>query len=617
MISYRVETEGASPSGNNLSSEVYETIRQLSLEGDTKIPQYAWGTWPHHAKRPEQYQPQQAKVFLDQECLLDGYDFDACFLQALSSSIVIVYLLSFSEHGRGSLGALTTLCPAEGKDRVDNVLLELIIGLELQAIGKHTGQSAPCAILPVLLGPQRQDSSFERFPFVKLGLLSPEPSVMTNDRAATILAMLGVGEKQIQAMQARSVRQHVDLILKNEGVEASIFVNQDELVLESARRCLMVIKRELFNYRTHQMCFTNNRPAGQEVLDWLRENQLSSYAPLFVHYCLDSLFSVANLSRQQVSRLAEEYGEIELSLGPRGPAWSGCGLQTQIQSELHLWEAIVALKGDPRSRKMTWRLEWFEDADIEWFKRVYTKSSVERYMDLGRLFTILTIILLFNLVLLQATFVSWSDYFRESYMHKIDEFLAVCWLANLRNLGYNGRTIQRDFARIFFVVSLRKAYALSLVCGQPGKEDETIELIIRTFNAFVITLLIKYRPEWYQIYSLADTSFSSLVFGLIWRSPSLGSAASIIISLVLYISFFYYDVVRRLFWDIKACERMTRFRNGWKDSYDRNPEAVSQLAQTCKEICGVLSQQRDDALQTLSLFSKVQAYLEERVGRWC
>jgi hypothetical protein len=42
-------------------------------------------------------------------------------------------------------------------------------------------------------------------------------------------------------------------------------------------------------------------------------------------------------------------------------------------------------------------------------------------------------------------------------MHKIDEFLAVCWLANLRNLGYNGRTIQRDFARIFFVVSLRKA----------------------------------------------------------------------------------------------------------------------------------------------------------------
>ena len=349
--------------------------------------------------------------------------------------------------------------------------------------------------------------------------------------------------------------------------------------------------------------------------DWLRENQLSSYAPLFAHYCLDSLLSVANLSRQQVSRLAEEYGEIELSLGPRGPAWSGCGLQTKIQSELHLWEAIVALEHDPRSRRMAWRLEWFEDADIEWYKRLYARSSVERYMDLGRFFTTLTIILLFNLVLLQATFVSWSDYFRESYMHKLDEFLAVCWLANLRNLGYNGRTTQRDFARIYFLASLRKSYVLSHVWGQPGKEDETIELMIHTFNAFVTSVLVKYRPEWSLLYSSADTSFDSVVM-FISRSLSHGSAALIIISLVLYTCFFYYDVVRRLFWDRKSCERMTRFRNVWKDSYNRNPEAVSQLAQTCKEICGVLSQQCDDALQTLSLFSKVQAYLEERVGRW-
>jgi hypothetical protein len=159
---------------------------------------------------------------------------------------------------------------------------------------------------------------------------------------------------------------------------------------------------------------------------------------------------------------------------------------------------------------MAWRLEWFEDDALDSFTRVFTKNSVERFMELERILIILTIVLLFNLVLQQTTFVSWSDYFRERFMHRIEEFLAVCWLANLKNLGYNGRTIQRDFARIFFVVSLRKAYALSLVCGQPGKEDETIELMLRTFNTFVITLLIKYRPEWYQIYSLAD----SLVFGL-------------------------------------------------------------------------------------------------------
>jgi hypothetical protein len=368
MISYRVETEGPAPSGNNLSYEVYEKMRQLSLEGDTTIPHYARGTWPNYAKRPEQYNPQQAKVFLDRECLLDGYDWEACFLQGLSSSIVMVYLLSFSEHGRGSLGALTTLCPSEGKDRVDNVLLELIIGLELQAIGKQTAQSsAPFAILPILLGPQRQDSSFEGFPFVKLGLLSPEPSVMTNNRAATILAMLGVGDKQIQAMQGRSVRQHVDLILKNEGVEASIFVNQDALVLESARRCLIVIKREIFNIRTHPLRFANNRPGGQEVLDWLSENQLSCYAPLFLHYGLDSLFSVSDLSREQVIRLAEEYRDIELSVGRGRPSPRQCQQRdVSNQSELQLWEAISNLALDPRSRQMEERLEWFEDSAAGW-----------------------------------------------------------------------------------------------------------------------------------------------------------------------------------------------------------------------------------------------------------
>jgi hypothetical protein len=284
----------------------------------------------------------------------------------------MIYLLSFSKHGRGSLGALTTLCPKEGKDRVDNFLLELIVGQELQALGKQTAQSAPLAILPILLGPQRQDSSFERFPFVKLGLLSPEPSVMTNDRAATILTMLGVGDKQIQAMQARSVRQHVDLILKNKGVEASMFVNQDELVLESALRCLMVIKREIFNIRTHPMHFTNNRPGGQEVLEWLSENKLSSYAPLFLHYRIDSLLLLANLSRQQVSRLSEEYGDIERSRNFPSPQTEH--RNAPIQSERDVWEAISTLVHDPRSRKMDERLEWFEDSAAGWHSRGETTT---------------------------------------------------------------------------------------------------------------------------------------------------------------------------------------------------------------------------------------------------
>jgi hypothetical protein len=274
----------------------------------------------------------------------------------------------------------------------------------------------------------------------------------------------------------------------------------------------------------------------------------------------------------------------------------------------------VALERDPRSRKMAWRLEWFKDIALDSFTRIYTKSCIERFMELDRFFITIAIIVLFNLVLLQTTFVSWTDYFRESYLHKIDEFLVLTWKANLKNLGYNGRTTQRDLARILHGIILRKAFALLLVWGQPGKKDETIEMMIRMFGTCFILPIIKYRPEWYAIYMLII--MLSIEFKTMWHSPSLGSAASIIMMFVVCISGFYYDVVRRTFWDTKTCERMARFRNAWKDSYDRNPEAVSQLAQRCREICGVLSQQRDDALQTLGLFGKVQAYLDERVGRW-
>jgi hypothetical protein len=181
-----------------LSFEIYEQIRELSLGGATEIPQYAWGTWPRALKKPYPYKPKQAKVFLDTECLLDCYDWEAGVIQGLSASVVMVSLLSFNKYGRGSVGDLTTLCPSEGRDRVDNVLLELIVGHELRTLGER---SSLRAILPILVGPQRPDTSFEPFPMGVLDLLSQEPSVMTNNRAASILAKLGIGDEQIHAMQ--------------------------------------------------------------------------------------------------------------------------------------------------------------------------------------------------------------------------------------------------------------------------------------------------------------------------------------------------------------------------------------------------------------------------------
>jgi len=359
-ISYRGVTEGQS--GNNLSFEICEKIRTLSLEGDCHIDQ-----------KPAPYQTKQAMVFLDTECLLDCYDWEAGFIQGLCSSIVMVCLLSFDKYGRGSVGELTTLCPLEGKDRVDNVLLELIVGQELRAFGEKTSLRA---ILPILVGPQRPDTSFEPFPMGVLELLSQDPSVMTNNRAASILAMLGVGDKQIQAMQARSVRQHVDLVLKNQGVQASSYASQKDLVRESAHRCLMVIDREILEIRMLPAFFVSNRPAGQEVLDWLRERQLGSYLPIFVRNGLHTLLQVSNLSREQVARLANEYiayQRINVAV-EKGASTVQFQESTailppiikerdvSIQAELSLWQDIKELVNNPRARSMARQLELFEDS---------------------------------------------------------------------------------------------------------------------------------------------------------------------------------------------------------------------------------------------------------------
>jgi hypothetical protein len=630
MISYRVATEGES--GNNLSFELYKKIRELSLADENlKIPQYAWGTWPLFARQPAGFKPSQAKVYLDRECLHDGEDWEVGFVQGLSSSIVMVCLLSFNEHGRGSLGDLTTLRPEEGKDRVDNVLLELIIGKELQTLGEH---SAICAILPILLGPQRKDSSFEQFPFGKLGLLSQEPSVMTNNRAASILAMLGVGDKQIQAMQARSVRQHVDLILKNQGVQASTYANQDELVLESARRCLMVIKKEVFNIRTNPKRFANNRPHGQEVVDWLRGELLSAYIPIFLHHGLDTLLSVKDLSREQVSRLTNEFRDIyTVACNKESVAWSTFGPSAVVdtdeqvgtmQSELHLWRAIRTLDRDSRARTMTERLEWFEDSfDFDSYNlkkkqsspihAVWARNAFERYMELQTMFIILSVLLLLNLVEMQKNMATCYDFCQENFIHRMETFLALLWLANVRCLGYNGTTITRDFAIILSAATVRKCCALRMVYGQPGKEEDAILLAAHIVEGVVAVIHVKYRQEYSGIgrvpFLLLDVLLASKLGASWW-----GVLFTLIIIILAFIQCFWYSL-HRLIFVRKATVEVTRFREAWVECSE-NSEVVTELTQLSKGITVCLVQQCEEALQMLPWYRKVQAYLEQRVDRW-
>jgi hypothetical protein len=141
----------------------------------------------------------------------------------------------------------------------------------------------------------------------------------------------------------------------------------------------MVIKKEVFNIRTNPKRFANNRPHGQEVVDWLREKLLSAYIPIFLHHGLDTLLSVKDLSREQVSRLTNEFRDIyTVACNKESVAWSTFGPSAVVdtdeqvgtmQSELHLWRAIRTLDRDSRARTMTERLEWFEDSAAAWHSR--------------------------------------------------------------------------------------------------------------------------------------------------------------------------------------------------------------------------------------------------------
>ena len=118
FVSYRVATEGVV--GNGISILLAEKIRELSMdrEQELQIPQHGWGIWLQGLKKPVPFMKEEAKVFLDQDCLQDGQNWLLGFVQGLAASMVFVPLLSWTEDDKGSLGELGRI-GVGGFDRVE------------------------------------------------------------------------------------------------------------------------------------------------------------------------------------------------------------------------------------------------------------------------------------------------------------------------------------------------------------------------------------------------------------------------------------------------------------------------------------------------------------------
>jgi hypothetical protein len=125
--------------------------------------------------------------------------------------------------------------------QLDNVLLELILALAL----REEQSAAVQAVLPVLIGPARtaaEGGGFAAFPFHKLAGLSNEPSKATNARAVAILRKLGLSEDKLGVVRGRSVKQVVDRVIRNQGVQASQWGSVEGVVAECAPRVLKTVR---------------------------------------------------------------------------------------------------------------------------------------------------------------------------------------------------------------------------------------------------------------------------------------------------------------------------------------------------------------------------------------
>ena len=65
-----------------MSGLLTEKIQSLSMHQEgLQIPQHGYGIWPKAAKKPFPFKKEEAKVFLDRDCLQDGQSWLAGFVQ--------------------------------------------------------------------------------------------------------------------------------------------------------------------------------------------------------------------------------------------------------------------------------------------------------------------------------------------------------------------------------------------------------------------------------------------------------------------------------------------------------------------------------------------------------
>jgi len=116
-----------------------------------------------------------------------------------------------------------------------------------------------------------------------------------------------------------------------------------------------------------------SNPHGEEVVQWLSQHSLSHLASTFVRNKLNSLRKVSRMSREDVSRVHQEFC-ANTAVGDASVD------SAQVGGLVSLVTAVQSLEDDPRAKTLNERLRNFRDPTVSGLNLIGAQNQLEVVM---------------------------------------------------------------------------------------------------------------------------------------------------------------------------------------------------------------------------------------------
>lgn len=273
-----------------------------------------------------------------------------------------------------------TLCIPASDDRVDNVLLELLLAQELHLLGKgQSGSTVACGvILPVFIGD-----------FPLLDLLSTHASTATNTLASSILSACKLDVSPL--CLSRSVRDIVSFFLDFQGIRLSDYCSTYPSTVCSDHALNTISERIIKRVAKYMeqgsvSVFESSRPLSQETSTWLYQRGMGIYGPILAVHNVSSL--------RQLSAI--DVFSINMStLIADAAAVSG---RSVVEEALRLQAAVQDARNDPLSTTLSSRLFHYVDVNASFLTAISSRAALEIALSKPQLKMFSLLCIIHNLV---------------------------------------------------------------------------------------------------------------------------------------------------------------------------------------------------------------------------